>query len=405
MINYKLSVVQLINYRLIQRFILKEIIGFIVLILVFPVSVKAESVRNLVESGNKAYEQGDFSKSLDSYNKAAEVEPDSAIVHFNKGNALYKQGQYDDAFTVYEQAATRAMAENDHMLEAQSRYNMGNSSYRKAEALSQENPEKALEKFNRSSEYFHSAVKLDPAFSEAVQNLEVSRIAAKQVEELIRQQQQQAQQQQKAQEQIKKDLEELSEQQNEAAEQSKKAARKQQAKGQGTESDQQPDQLAAKQKNITERTKSVNDKLEQLSDRPNPQLSEEIAREHVKRAIDKQEAARKDLEQKRPEQASVEQQEAAEELQKALQQLEQGKEEEQKKGSPEQEQEGSESKGQEAQQSQEERGEEQSRQVDLQKDQPASGESPEDIINEELESRKYRRSDGGTGYKAVEKDW
>ena len=31
------------------------------------------------------------------YNKAAEVEPDSAVVHFNKGNALYKQGEYAGA--------------------------------------------------------------------------------------------------------------------------------------------------------------------------------------------------------------------------------------------------------------------------------------------------------------------
>ena len=68
------------------------IIGFIVLILFSPATIQAESVRSLVESGNKAYEQGDYANSLDSYDKAAEAEPDSAIVLFNKGNAMYKQG-------------------------------------------------------------------------------------------------------------------------------------------------------------------------------------------------------------------------------------------------------------------------------------------------------------------------
>ena len=201
------------------------IIGFIVLILLSPATIQAESVRSLVESGNKAYEQGDYANSLDSYDKAAEAEPDSAIVLFNRGNAMYKQGEYADAFNVYEQAAVKAMEDNDPMLEAQSRYNMGNSSFRKAEALSRNNPEKALDEFNRGSEYFQSAVKLDPKFFEAAHNLQVSRMAAKKVEELIRKQQQQAQQQEKAKEQIKKDLEELSEQQNKAAEQSESADR------------------------------------------------------------------------------------------------------------------------------------------------------------------------------------
>ena len=159
-----------------QRLHLKLIIGLLFLILSFPVSIQAESVRSLVESGNRAYKSGDYVKSLESYNKAAQAEPDSAVVLFNKGDALYKQGKFAEAFNVYEQAAEKAMGENDFLLEAQSRYNMGNSAFRKAEALSQENPEMALEEFNRSSEYFQSAAKLEPGLSEALHNLEVSRI-------------------------------------------------------------------------------------------------------------------------------------------------------------------------------------------------------------------------------------
>ncbi|MFC1826880.1 tetratricopeptide repeat protein [Thermodesulfobacteriota bacterium] len=389
-----------------QRLLIQFIFCFVTLALLAPASIQAESVRSLVESGNKAYELGDYVTSLDSYNKAAEAEPDSAIVLFNKGNALYKQGEYADAFDVYEQGAVKAMGENDPILEAQSRYNMGNSSFRMAEALSQENSKRALDEFNRSGEYFQSAILLDPGLSDAVHNLEVSRMAAKQVEELIRKQQQQAQQQEKAQEQIKKDLEELSEQQNEAAEQSESAAREQQqSQGPISESDQKMDRMTENQKKITERTQTLSDKLEQLNEKSDPQLSDEMAKEHIKRAIEKQGSAQEDLEQKMPEQASADQKEAAGELEKALQQLEQGKEEEQKKGNAEQGQESSESKGQKEQQPQEKEQNEQNQEAAPQAEQAVSGESPEDIINEEMKSKKYRRSDGANGYKPVDKDW
>ena len=66
--------------------------GFFIVLFLLPGFASAESVRSLVESGNEAYEQGDYVKSLDNYERAAEAEPDSAVVIFNKGNALYKQG-------------------------------------------------------------------------------------------------------------------------------------------------------------------------------------------------------------------------------------------------------------------------------------------------------------------------
>ena len=388
-----------------QKLFLELIVSLLFLILFSPASIQAESLRSLVESGNNAYELGDYAKSLESYNKATEVDPDSSIVLFNKGNALYKQGEYADAFNVYEQAAAKAMEENDPKFEAQSRYNMGNSSFRKAEAQIQQNPQVALEELNRSSESFKSARKLDPGLSEATHNLEVSRMAAKQVEELIRKQQQQAQQNEKAKEQMKKDLEELSKQQNEAAKQSESVAQdQQQEKGAGSESNQQLDQAAENQEDINERTKSLSDKLEQLNSQSSPQLSDEMAQEHVKRAIDKQESALEDLELKRPEQASKDQSEAAEELQKALQQLDQGEEEQQEKESGDQGQ-GSTEEEQQEQQSEEKGKEEQNQQAASQTEQAPSGESPEDIISEEIESKKYRTSDGATGYKPVEKDW
>jgi hypothetical protein len=50
---------------------------------------------------------------------------------------------------------------------------------------------------------------------------------------------------------------------------------------------------AENQKSITERTRATGEKLEQLSQKQDAELSEEMAREHVKRALEKQEEAEK----------------------------------------------------------------------------------------------------------------
>jgi tetratricopeptide (TPR) repeat protein len=155
----------------------QNILGFILLLFLVPGIAWAESARSLVESGNEAFSQDDFAAALENYEKAAESEPDSAVVLFNKGDALYKQEQYDEALNVFEQAAAKALGNNDQMLEAQSRYNMGNSAYRRAEIFSREDLNKAFEEYKRSSGYYQSAVKLNPNLSEAAHNLEASRIA------------------------------------------------------------------------------------------------------------------------------------------------------------------------------------------------------------------------------------
>jgi tetratricopeptide (TPR) repeat protein len=195
-----------------------QLVGFFIILVLLPSSVFAESARNLVETGNEAFLSGDYETSLQYYEKAADLDPDSAVVLFNRGDALYKQEKYDEALNVFEGAAAKAMAENDHELEARSRYNMGNSAYRRAEILSRDDLQQAFDEYRRSSDFFQTAVKRNPGFSEAAQNLELSRLAAKQVEELIRQQEQQAREQQQQKQDMAKELENLQKEQQEGAE-------------------------------------------------------------------------------------------------------------------------------------------------------------------------------------------
>jgi tetratricopeptide (TPR) repeat protein len=381
-----------------------QLVGFFIILVLLPSSVSAESARDLVESGNEAFFLGDFETSLQNYEKAADLDPDSAVVLFNRGDALYKQEKYDEALDVFEGAAAKAMENDDQELEALSRYNMGNSAYRRAEILSREDLQQAFEEYRRSSEFFQTAVKRKPGFPEAAQNLELSRLAAKQVEELIQQQEQQAREQQQQKQEIAKELENLQKEQQEAAEQSRDMAQSQQQEGTSDAAAQQ----AQNQKSITERTREAGEKLGKLSQKQNAELPEELAREHVKRALEKQEEAEKKLQQNNPSDAQKEQKEAARELQKARQQLEQGQDKEQAKESPGQEQESQKTEAERQQQQESKNSAEEPGQQEGEAQPVAETpgrESPEDIINEELENRKYRSLRGGTGYKPVDKDW
>lgn len=375
--------------------------GIVFVIFLLPGAVFAESARSLVESGNEAFHQGDFAASLKNYEKAAESEPDSAIVLFNKGDALYKQGKFAEAINIFEQAAAKALENKDQALEAQSRYNMGNSAFRRAEELRRENPQMALEEYKRSSGYYQSAVKLKPNFSESAHNLEVSRMAAKQIEDFIRQQQQQAQEQAQQKQNLAEELEGLQKEQQGAAEQSRDLSQSQKQQ----DADNDAAQQAENQKAITDRTKETGEKLGQLGQGRNSQLSDEMAREHVKKAVQKQQEAEKNLRQNKPEAAHDNQQDAARELKKALQQLVEGSGEEQKNENSGQEQE-SHQPGTEQhvpQSSGEETGETGNPAQPVAES--LSGDSPEDIINEEIENREYRSVRGGTGYKPVDRDW
>ena len=221
--------------------------------LLFPLAgtVFGESIRGLVEAGNEAFARGEYDASLEKYEKAGELKPDSGVVLFNRGAALYRQERYDEALNAFERAASQAMTEGYRDLEAKSRYNMGNSAFRRAERLSREDPRQGLEELKRSSGFFKDAVQQSPEFTLAAQNLEISRRAAKQLEELIQQQEQQAWEQAQQRQEIADELQNLQKEQQQVAQQSGERAREQEQQGSTGKESQQ----AEKQQAITERTR------------------------------------------------------------------------------------------------------------------------------------------------------
>ena len=395
----------LIDIKKMQKQFITLIAGIIASLFFLPWPVSAESARSQVESGNRAFRQQDYESSLDHYDKALAAAPDSAIVLFNRGDALYKQGKYGEAVDVFEQAAAGARENNDRMLEAQSLYNMGNSAFAAGRQAARQDPERALKQYRKSSENFKSAIKLAPQLSEAAYNLEVARKAAKQVEEMIRKEQQKAREQQQQQEDMAKELENLQQRQRDAADQSRELAEAGQQEDMGNKAAEQ----ARKQKDITAQTRAAGEQLKQFKQESTNSDSGKKAAESVKKAVANQEEAEDNLRQNNLSGAHEKQEQASRELEKALQQLTraQDKGQEQKDsdrreadsakqetpGKKQEQQAAGAGKGQEAEETPRPAGN-------------LAGDSPEEIIREELENRKYRNEKGNaTGYNAVDRDW
>ena len=149
----------------------------------------------------------------------------------------------------------------------------------------------------------------------------------------------------------------------------------------------------------------MEEKLKQLNEQTEPEPSAEKARKHLQRAVEKQLEAARDLHNNETARASEKQQEAAGELRQARRQLA----EEQKNG---REKEASGNHGAGSETEAEQQKQQAQEQVTGQQSREASPlpetygkESPEDIINEELQNKRSRSAGGKTGYKQVEKDW
>ncbi len=76
----------------------------LILSLLVPWFLSAQSVRSIVEKGNALYEKNQFSDAEAEYKKSLEEEKDLLEGSYNLGNAVHKQQRYDEAIQNYHQA-------------------------------------------------------------------------------------------------------------------------------------------------------------------------------------------------------------------------------------------------------------------------------------------------------------
>ena len=386
-----------------QKQFLKITAAILLWVFLLPAVVFADSTRQLVRSGNNAYKAGDYGKSLEEYEKAAEAGPDSPVILYNKGNALYKKGLYDEAIEVFEQAAIQSIQTDDQNLEAKSRFNMGNSAYRKAEILRSSDLQKSLEIYEQSAGNYQAALQLNAELIDAGYNLEMARKAANHVLSEIKKQEKLTQQRQDAQDQLSKELNELLQQQQKAAQESSELAESQQQET-TPDNTQKATELADEQQALRNRTEELSNKLEQLSEQQNGQPAREKAQNHLNRAVHEQQRAEERLTKNSSDQAAENQEKAAAELLQALNNMDPHQELQEEENS----QEGQSPERQDGSQEQTETGQadKQETEEEIEASQVApANQTAQDILDEEAENRKIRQGRSVTGYQPAEKDW
>jgi Ca-activated chloride channel family protein len=117
--------------------------------------LRAQTTDALIRRGNRFYNKQDYDQSLTNYEKAIKKSPGNPDAHFNLGDALYRKSDYEKAAGSYDDVLQSKADENTR----QSAY------YNKGVAMIRQ------QKIDESIDAWKNALRLDPADSEARDNL------------------------------------------------------------------------------------------------------------------------------------------------------------------------------------------------------------------------------------------
>ena len=400
---------------------------------VAPCPAWAESAASLVSRGNELYRAGEYDQALAAYEQALTEGPDTGEVVFNKGNVFFQKGEYEKAQEAYQAAALHT---KDLALEAAAHYNLGNTVFTEGQKGLQTDPQKALSLWGESIRHYQEALRIDPLLKEAAQNIELARLALKDLADRIKQAEEAAREQQKQREELKKELEEA------VREQESEISQNDSLQQNGAEISRESmtekaRELASEQQETREKTGRVADKLKDLqakNQKPSQQAdpASSAFEEHLEKALEAQGSAVEKLERTELAAARKDQEGALEHLKEALANPDASKsnpgqcpnpqtgDQGAKEGPEDQEQQ----KATPQDQAAEETGKDSKpgkQQVPEEKPQTAImeggekgeedkvgasfSESPENILREEKENRLQLQRTRQGGYKPVDRDW
>jgi Ca-activated chloride channel family protein len=129
---------------------------FLLLLVVLPGLLFAQSEKSLIRKGNEAYEKKEYEAAFTEYKKAAEMDPGNTIATYNMGNALYRNKKYNEAEAAFQLAADGSRSVGER---AKAFYNKG---------VTLQNNNKLPECINA----YKKALKLNPVDEDARQNLQ-----------------------------------------------------------------------------------------------------------------------------------------------------------------------------------------------------------------------------------------
>ena len=163
-----------------------------------------------VGRGNALFDQQDYAAALEAYTAAADQLPDSPEVVYNQGVAHYALGDYGEAERLFRQVDRTARGLE---LVAAARYNLGNSKFQQGMAQRESDLQQALSALQASVAFYQGALELTPHDQEAARNIEVVRLAIKDILDQLKDQQQE----QQAENELAEQLRDLQQRQEDAA--------------------------------------------------------------------------------------------------------------------------------------------------------------------------------------------
>ena len=133
---------------------------------------RAQSPEALIRQGNRYYNKQDYDQSLLNYEKALKKSPGNPDAQFNQGDALYRKSDYEKAAASYDDVL---QSRADDKTRQSAYYNKGVAEIRQ-------------KKLDESIDAWKNALRLDPADSDARENL-VKALLEKKKQEQQQQQQ------------------------------------------------------------------------------------------------------------------------------------------------------------------------------------------------------------------------
>ena len=117
--------------------------------------IRAQTTDALIRRGNRFYNKQDYDQSQSNYEKALKKSPGNPDAHFNLGDALYKKNDYEKAAGSYDDVLQSKADENTRQ----------NAYYNKGVAMIRQ------KKIEESIDAWKNALRLNPADSDARENL------------------------------------------------------------------------------------------------------------------------------------------------------------------------------------------------------------------------------------------
>ncbi|MBP7215953.1 MAG: tetratricopeptide repeat protein [Candidatus Omnitrophica bacterium] len=163
---------------------------FMMVVLCAPLAFCANPA-TMINEGNRRYQAQRYQEAAEAYERAQELEPDSAMVHFNLGTALFKTKDFAKAKEAFE----KALLLEQKKLRAKAYYNLGNTNVELAQQKEQAALPEAITLMEQAVYDYKKAMEADVHDEDAKVNYELARKKLDELKEKLANQPQQQEQQ------------------------------------------------------------------------------------------------------------------------------------------------------------------------------------------------------------------